>query len=323
MPAGRVAHYGIAKEAVFGTAVAATDYFRFRGGETLKTDPEELTPPNILGVPDEGPTYQGLKTHGGDVSFDLHPNILGFFLLSALGPVTTVNQDVGVRWRHTFARRGTEFSSASWLQPLTFEAHRDLGQAFQYAGSVVNTFRLQVGVDARVAGGTGGIIAKTMARIIATTPTFEATQAWRWNQIAIALPDPTSFTTMRSIELTIDNQQKGVDYIDGTQEIAHIRPGDGSLVIGVAGTMRGNSAEFTEFINGTERYLRVTATGATLGTGTFRLELRCPKFRYLAKDLGVAGPGEIFVGFRGKAKFDSAVADTPLAAILDNSKASY
>ncbi len=53
------------------------------------------------------------------------------------------------------------------------------------------------------------------------------------------------------------------------------------------------------------------------------LTLEFPRFRYLAKDLGVAGPGEIFVGFRGKAKHDAAVANAPMRAILRNSTSAY
>lgn len=400
MPSGRLAFVGLAKETTPGTPVAATNYHRFRGGEAVRTEIEEVTPPNILGVFDEGPTYQGLKTHGGDIPFDAHPNILGFYLLSALGPVTTVGQQdstaiqidvvaaartytrlsgsfitngftagmtvtasgftnggnngnkiiesvtalvitmtvstglvnetgtgderlLGGRWQHTFAPRQTDFADSCSLQPMTFEIGRDLTQSFQYAMAVINRLRLQVGIDEKVMAATGSILSQTMARITATVPTVEATQAFRWNQIAVTLPDPTAFGTMRSLTQTIENNQEGIPYLNGSQEVLHIRSGNNSRRITVEGIMRGSTAEFTEFVNGTERFLKLVLTGAVLGTGNYSLTLEYPRFRYMAKDLGVAGPGEIFVGFRGLAKYDGSVANTPMRAILMNGQASY
>lgn len=323
MPSGRKGFIGIFKETTFGTPGAATDYHRFRGGEAVRTDIEEVTPPNILGVFDEGPTYQGLKTHGGDIPFDAHPNILGFYLLSALGADSVVQDEVGVRWTHTFSPRQTDFADACSLQPLTFEIGRDLTQSFQYAGAVVNRLQLKIGIDEKVLMVTASILAKSMARITATSPTVEVTQAFRWNQIAVTLPDPTAFLTMRSLTVTIENNQEALAYLDTTTEAAQIRSGNNSRRVTVEGIMRGNSAEFTEFINGTERFLKGVFTGPVLGTNFYMLTMEFPRFRYLAKDLGVAGPGEIFVGFRGVAKYDGAVANTPMRAILRNAKASY
>lgn len=323
MPSGRLAHVGLAKEAVFGTAVAATNYHHFRGGENVKTETEEVTPPNIVGVFDEGPTYQGENRHQGDIPFDAHPNILGFYLLSALGTVTTVTDEVGIRFTHTFAPRQTDFSDVCSLQPLTFEIHRDLGQAFQYAGAVIHRLQLVSGVDEKVVAATAGVMAKAMLRITKTVPTPEATQAFRWNQAAVTLPDPTAFNTMRSLTVAIATPQEALNYLDGSRDPTQIKGGNASRRVTVEGTMRGNSAEYTEFINGTERSLKIVWTGSVLGTNFFMLTLEFPRFRYLAKDQGVAGPGEIFIEFRGVAKYDAAVANTPMRAILRNSKASY
>lgn len=323
MPSGRKAHVGLAKETTFGTAVGATNYHRFRGGEALRTAIEEVIPPNILGVPWRGPTYQGERDHTGPIPFDVHPNIFGYYLLSALGVPSTVQDEVGVRWTHTFAPRVVEFADACWLQPLTWEIHRDLGQAFQYAGGVVNQLQLTQGVDEKVLSAVATGISKTMARITATSPTFEATQAFRWNQVAVTLPDPTAFNTMRRVGMMINNEQEGIHYLDQSLDATHIRGGDNSSSVTVEGVMRGNSAEYTEFINGTERFLKLVWTGPVLGTNFFMLTLEFPKFRYSAKELGVAGPGEIFIGFRGEAKYDPATANTPMRAILRNSHAAY
>jgi len=326
MPSGRNAFIGLSKEVTFATPVAASVYHRFRGGEAVRTEIPELTPPNILGTqPDEGPTYQGLKTHGGPIPFDAHPNILGYYLLGALGPVSTVQDEVGIRWTHTFTPRLTQFSADCWPQPFTWEIGRDMTQSFQYSGGIVNTLELSIGVDTeQVLLANAGLLARTMTRITATSPSgIETTQAFRWHQVAVTLPDPTAFATMRSLRMLIDNQMTSYAYLNGTLEVGDMRPGDNQRVITVEGVMRANTSEFTEFINGTQRSLKLVFTGPTLGTSNFMLTLEFPAFRYIAKDLGVPGPGEIMVGFRGKAKYDSAVSNTPMRAILRNSLSAY
>ena len=253
---------------------------------------------------------------------DAHPSILGWFLLGGLGPITTTNPDVGVRWRHTVAPRQTEFSAAAVLQPFTFEVHRDLGLAFQYAGALMNTVELAWGVDEKVLFASCGAIAKAMLRITATAPPFEATRPFLWNECAVTLPDPTAFTTMRSLRVRIENNIGGLWFIDGSREAARIRP-TGHRIVTVTGVMLANSAEFDQFDTRGQRALKMIFTGPVLGTGNIRLELNAPQFQYVTYPVRVEGADEQMVGFTGKAKYDAAVANTPLQAILDNGKSSY
>ena len=321
MPQGRKGHIGAAKEAVFGTPVAATDYHRFRS-ESVITAIEEVTPPNILGVFDEGPTYQGLKTHAGDIEMDAHPNVPGLYLLSGIGDVATTNPDVGVRWVHVFSVRQTQFSDQSIMRPMTLEIHRDIGNAFQYTGFNANTLQWSWGIGAKVLAFRVGGMAKSMARIAPTVPTFESTQAFRWNQCTIRLPDPTAFLTIQDIQINVDNGLSGKAYIDGTQEIARVRT-SGPRVVTFSGTMLATDAEITEFLNGSERDSQIEFIGSALGTGFFKYIFDMPKVRYTAYPVGIAGPDEVMVSFTGKAKFDSATAQTPLQVTLHNSKSSY
>ena len=395
---GRQAHVGISKQTAWGTPVAAAAYLRFRS-ESLTTSIEEITPPNILGVPDEGQTYQGFQGHAGDIVFDAHPDVLGYFLLSGLGPVTSTGQQdstaiqinvvataktytrvsgsfvtdgfqagmtvtasgftnggnngtkviqtvaalvitmtsatglvdetgggderlLGGRFEHVFTKRTSDFSAESYAQPMTFEIHRDLGTAFQFSDAVVNRLTLNFGVGEKVTRVTAGIIAKTVARITATSPTFEATQAFRYNQAAITLPDPTAYDTLRDLEISIDNGLQPIELMNQTTEAARILA-EGSRIVTVGGSMITSSDEWDVFRLGTERALKAVLTGATLGTGTYKLTLEVPKFRYVAYDLGVGGPGLQFVGFRSKGKYDGSTAASPLKLTLQNGWIAY
>jgi len=297
-------------------------YARFRS-ESMTTDIEEVTPPNIQGVFDEGPTYQGLRAHAGDIVMDAHPNVLGLLLLSLVGPVTTTaTADAGAK-QHVFAARQTDFVAECIQQPLTLEIHRDIGNAFRYAGSVVNVGTFRFGIGEKVLGFTGGMIGSVMSRIAATVPAYEATRAFMWNEAVVTLPDPTGFNTMTDLTIGWDNRNEGKAFIDGTREIARIRSA-GSRRITVSGTMLASSAEFDSYDTGGERYLKLVFTGALIGTGVFyKLQFDFPKFRYVSYPVGNTGPDETMVGFTGVAKYDSATVDTPGKVTLINSQVSY
>jgi hypothetical protein len=320
---GRKGHIGVGKETTFGTPVAAARYHRFRS-EGIVTAIEEVTPPNILGVFDEGPTYQGLRTHSGPIEFDAHPVILGDYLLSGAGPVTTTNLEVGVRWQHDFAPRQTEFSADCIPQPLTLEVHRDLpgSNAFRFAGVGVNSMQFQFGVGNKILGASVGAIARSVAMIAPTTPVYEATRAFQWREAVITLPDPTVESDIQDLTINIENGYEGKAYIDGTQDIRRIRSA-GSRVVTCSGVALVKTAENTAFIGGSERYLKIVFTGAALGAGNFRLEFWFPRFRYTAYPIGIGGPDEVMVSFAGKAKYDPAVADTPFKIRLVNGLSAY
>lgn len=319
---GRLAHIGVGKQTAWGTPVAAAAYLRFVS-EALSTTIEEVVSQQIQSVPDQGPIYQGAESHSGEIVFEAHPNVLGWFLLSALGPVTTTQVDVGVRWRHEFTKRVSDFSTESFAQPLTLEIHRDLGQAFQYADAVVNRLALSFGTaQQKVCRVTASVLARNVGRITATSPSFEATQAFRYHQAAITLPDPTAFNTLRELEVTIDNGLRPIELLDGTRLAARLLAEE-ARVVTVAGAMIMSSAEWDELRNASERALKVVFTGPTLGTGTYKMTIEVPRFRYSAYDLGVASHGLQFVRFTGKGRYDSAVAASPVKITLENSQGAY
>lgn len=319
---GGRSHLGAVKEAVFKTPVAASAYMRFLS--LTPAEPIEWVRTGELQYgPDRSPVYPGLKTYTLAARGISRPNFLGWLLLSGLGPVTTTVLEASVRWQHVFAWRRTEFSAACFLQPLTLESHLDQGQAFQYAGSVVNDLTLEFGIGQRIVAVEAGIMAATSARITATTPTFEVIDPFFWRQGNITLPDPTAFTTLRTLRLAVRSNQQGYDYLDGTQEYARILPGDEPRAVEISGEMVVNDAEYLVYRAATQRSLKAVLTGGTLGTGNYMLTLEAKKFRYETYDLGVATQGLRVVGFAGTAEYDPATADTPLKATLINSQSAY
>lgn len=88
---GKLTHFGIAPEVIFGTAVAATSYLKY-SSESLTLGIEDLMEASLNGIRDEGASHEGLNTVAGDSVHEVHPAGIGNLLRSSLGaPATTDN----------------------------------------------------------------------------------------------------------------------------------------------------------------------------------------------------------------------------------------
>lgn len=325
MPSGRLGHIGLAKETTFGMPVAAAKYMRYIS-ESLVSDIEPLVPRNITGYFDEGPTFQGLKTHMGKVTFNAFPDALGLFLVSAIGADAITG--AGSPYTHKFKVRQAEFSSLSTMTPLTLEVHKDLGNAFQFSGCIVNKLKFMIGVGKgrgadMVLTCEADMLMKTEADITATSPTFETPLPFLWNQAAITLGG-TSFTTFQDLSIEIDNGLESYPFLDGTSEIQRILS-KSQRVVTVGGTLIADRTQWADFIAGTQQALVMTFTGAVLGGGNFSLEFNMPLLRYYKFPIPVPGPELIMVTFDARAKFDpndtsdsGATNGTPIIVTLMN-----
>lgn len=323
LPLGRRGHLGVFKQAAWETPGAATDYTRFIS-ESLAPDLEQIQEGNILqGVMYKGRSYPGLRRHNGGVLMDAHPNITGFWFLSGVGPVTTTVLEASVRWQHAFAWRSAEFHADCFAQPLTLELHKDLGQAFRFSDAVVNGWELRWGIGQKIVAVEPTFIAKSMSRITATSPTFPATEPFRWHHALVTLPDPTAFARMIDMRVNVNWNLEGKAYIDGTREIDRIHFTDTDPVVTISGRMLGISTEWDAYDLSTLRFLKVDWTGPVLGAGNYKLMLEAKKMLYTSYKPHITGGGEVEVDFEAIAEYDAATAGTPLAMTLQNSKASY
>lgn len=307
------AHLGLAKEAVFGTPLAATDYVMFVS-ESLSHEIEQLMETSLRGSPDEPPQFAGLETFRGDVVFEGRPQLLGYFLQSCLGNPATSGTGP---YTHVFTPRTDAFSDLCALQPYTLEIHRDLGagNAFQFAGSIVNTLALEFGVGQKILKCTAGIIAKDLANIAKTTPSYADENPFLWHQAAISVGGSGN-QNLESLGLTINNNCEGIPLLNGTKKIAKIKR-TGYRTLDFSATFDVDDlAEYNRFKNQTE-----TAFVITLTSGTDELKLELNKVRYTAFPLNVSGPGRLTVAVTGKAKYDAT--KKLVTVTLKNGKATY
>lgn len=312
MPIGALGHIGIAQEVAFGTPIAATDYFYFNS-ESLAHNIEQLLSEEVRGIRDESPSYTGLQTVAGDISFDVRPDIIGHILRSAFGAPTVSGLGPYV---HVFLPTQSAFLAGCFNPPYTIEVHRDLAEAFQVAGAVVNTLGLEFGVSQKILRATAGIIGKDVALIEATAASFGTLNPFMWDEAAITIGGAAN-SNLEAVGITLSNGLEGIPTLNSTKKIAKIKPTADRFVDCNFTFDVDDMTEYTRFKNQTESAFDITFTS---GTNILKIEL--PKVRYTAFPLGINSKGRLNVSVTGRAKYDAATT-AAIKVTLTNSVATY
>lgn len=303
MPLGSLSHVGMGKETTFGTPVAATDYVRF-ASETINETFEQVKSDIQNAVVDEAPYYTGMQTVAGDVSFDVYPNIVGNFMKSALGaPVSTI-QGAGPAYQHVFTPAQTNFATNCALPPYTLEVNRDLTQAFQYPGSVVNELDFNFGVDKKILNCKASVLAKTRNLIAKTAPSFDVQDAFTWNMATVTLNSVVN-TNVSSVEIGVKNELDARPTLDGTRTINRImRNGKRSFPIKLTVEL-ADLTEYNLFIAQNEVPLQIKLVGALIAsTYNYTFQVDMNKFHFNAFPINVSGSGVITAVLDGWAEYD-------------------
>lgn len=324
MPFGGLTHVGLGKETTWGTAVVATEYLRFLS-EGINEEIEQIISEQLGAIVDEAPSFEGLHTVEGDLDFEAYPNALGHLLRSALGaPVTTQPDGVGnpTVFQHVFTPVQSNFSNICALPPYTLEVHRDLEQAFQYAGAVVNDLTMSFGTDDKIMKGTASIIAKKLALIAKTTPSLETTEPFLWNQATVTISGAAN-SDVQTLEFGVNNSLEGRATLDGTKEVSRIsRTGKRTFPISFTFDLK-DLTEFNRFRSQSEVAAKIELIGVLIsGTYNYKLTIDVPKLRYTAFPINVGGAEAITAQVEGAAKYDSASAFA-MKVTLINTKTAY
>lgn len=324
MPYGSLAHVGLGKEATWGTAAAVNDYIRF-ASEGLNEEIEQVISEALDGVVDEGASFEGMHNISGDLSFDVYPNVVGHMLRAAFGaPVTTQPDAVNnpTVYQHVFTPVQSNFSNVCALPPYTYEVHRDLEQAFQYAGALVNDLTFSFGTDTKIMQGTAAIIAKKLALIAKTTPSFEATNPFLWHQATITIGGAVN-GDVQTLQFGVNNSLEGRSTLNNTKEISRVlRSGKRTFPVSFTLDLK-DLAEFNRFRSQGGVAAKIELVGETIsGTYTNKLTIDIPKLRYTAFPINVGGAEAFTASVEGSAKYDNTSAHA-MKVTLVNTKSAY
>lgn len=323
MPFGQIAHLGIGKETTWGIPVAASDYLQLIS-EGLNKDIEQVISQAKKGIVDEPASFEGLNSIAGDVSAEVHPGSIGHLLRSALGaPVTTQPDGVGnpTVYQHVFTPVQDNFAPECALPPYTLEVHRDLAQAFQYAGAVVNDLNFSFGTDTKIMQGSASVIAKALALIAKTTPSFENTEPFRWHQATITI-NAGQNNDVQTLNFGVNNALEGKPTLNGSKEISRIkRNGVRTFPIGLTFDVT-DLTEFNRYDGQNEVAAKIELVGALIsGTYNYKLTIDIPKFKYTAFPINVGGADQLTVAATGVAKYDSASSHAMKVTLINTTTA--
>lgn len=328
MPIGLTGFLGLGRETTWGTPVAVVRYAPLIS-ETLVPDIEQVGSDNVLGqgISQQLSPATGLKTVAGEVTVQARPAFLGDLLRGMVNlPVSTV-MTVGQSFSHVFKPRNASFADTVWGIPYTSEIFKGVGTlSHQFAGIIHDTLEVRWGARDRLVVASVGVIGKLMPVFIAkTTPSVEATLPFTWNQCAVTLPDPTAFTQFTDLTLRLSWGLRAESLIDQTQVVGIIQP-DQLLRVELSGTMYPfTTAEFTEFLNQTERLSIMTFdSGVNIGASTdkFLLRFKFPKLRYVVNRYSLSGVGLIAAEITAAAFYDTVEASA-ITVTLQNGISAY
>lgn len=303
MSYGFASHMGLGKETVWGTPVAATDYFE-AFSESLATERDRFETKNVVGGYYEADDSAGLERHVGDVILPGHPVSMGYFMEGALGinSITSLAADL---FLNEMTPRQSDFGSFHPLTPYTLEMFRagtTVNSSFQYSGAQVAglTLGLAINQDIRV---TANVIAKSRLFIAKTTPSFPGSpvEAFLFDTVSLGWPDGTANTQIEALTVSIDNQLEGFGAFNNSVSIQKVRR-TGPPMIRINGTLDFQDLDrFNDFVDQTERSITVAATKP----GSFSLVVHVPRLILTSVPVAIPGKERITTDFQGIARYSA------------------
>lgn len=320
MPAyGHLGHVGVSFQESFGTAyTSSVDYIPFIS-ESLTEEIPPLISEGIRARYEEGNTYEGAHTIGGDLVMDIHPVLIGKFLKA------WCNHGSGTlgtsEYTHQFLPGQTDWDSVAAVQPMTIEVYRGVDSSFQYYDMCVNQIALEYAYGALIKG-TVSFAGGKFAWLNKTTPSFESGSVFTWNQCSLSLAG-SAIDRFSNLTVTLMNniEQKGT--LNGSLYTSRAKR-TGFRTIEIGGTLLfENDDEIRNFRQQTIQRLIVTATGQEVASGyNASFEVDIPRMQYTAMPANVAGPGQIEIGITGRAQYDE-TSSYICEFTLVNTKAAY
>jgi hypothetical protein len=296
---GIAGHFGLAKEATWGTAVAATHYAEILSEGVVPTL-ERADLANIVARYSEPDDMATLYRVAGPVSMVAWPNFVGHMLRGACGVTsTTITVSATQFTSHIFTLGSSDFATNVPYPPYTLEVFRDVGSSLQLDGCVVETLDIDVNAGQPVLFNPS-FIGRSFRYIAKTTPTFAGspTQPFAFDTASFSVGGSLNqnFETLR---ISLQNQNEGVATLVGTNTIGKIRR-TGPQLVRISGTLGfEDTTEHLNFINQTEQRMFLNLTRAA----SFSLLLDLPRVVYTTFPIGMGGRGRTLVNFEGIARY--------------------
>lgn len=260
MGAGVLNQISFKRETVWGTPVVPDKSIgvHFTGGIQTQQDIQLLSAVTAR-LPKNYESMVGNRVHEGDYEFDLFPDYVGYFILSAFGSVvSTVKAGETIVFEHTF-------SEAEAKPSLTIE--QVVGENVRrYAGSIVQMIRFS-GAAGAVNVGTASIKAKSQASAVKITPAYTIVRPYNFADTILKIGGSTlnqvenfeiEFTNNIEFLHTLNNNDPQFRFVKGSEVKGKIEMFLDTTTL----------AEYNNYLNKTTREIILEMTGDAIGVGS-------------------------------------------------------
>lgn len=314
---GHLGFAGLAKETTWGTGVAATDYFEIMS-ENLSLGIDRFPVRNAFGGFYEPDDYAGARRVTGDLIMFGHPLSLGHLLKAAMNTLSQSSILSGFLYTNRFSTVKSEFADGVPSQPYTLEVHRDTTSSFRYSGAICTRLGLSLAPnqDLRV---TTGWVAQNASVIARAAPTFPGspTSPFTFDSASLSLGG-SSTARWEAFNFSVMNNLEGILALNNSNVIARMRRRDVQTVR-IGGTLDFiDHAEYDDFVNQTERQLRLNL----FRSQSFNITIDAPRFIYTTFPTGIPGRDRLTIGFDGMARYSQS-SGVAIELALTTTKSNY
>jgi hypothetical protein len=298
MAQGSVGFIGLGLETTWGTAVAATDYFKAMS-ENLTATKDRFEVENIVNTMTEPDDSGGVERVAGQIVATGHPVSIGHFLAGTFGQSSVAIVLSSELWAVSFQAREMDVSTANSLPGYTIEVFRDVTSSQQYDGCVFAGCEFSIAPNQGLQA-TANIIGKGTQNIAATTATFPGSPTGYFSFDTASLSIGGAGTAViEALTISVNNNLEGIPALEATKEISKIKR-SGPVTTNLSGTLSFDDiTEYNRFINQDEFAMTVNMTKAD----SFSILFDIPRMIYTAFPLGIGGRERLTVGFEGKARY--------------------
>lgn len=304
MAYGQDGHVGISFQDSLGTSNVDSFDFLPIISESLTENVDDLMSEGMASRLEEPDDYDGMHSNEGDLVVEVHPMLIGKFLLGWAGQESV--SVVGSSYSHSFVPLEEDWDAERCaVRPATIEVYRDTGSAYLYYDMVLNTLSFEIAQGALLRA-TASFIGGQFSWVAKQTPSYEPGSYFTWDTVSVSLAG-SAIDEVSQLTLTFNNNLAGRAYLDLKRYHSRFLRDD-YRTIEISGTMLlSGDDEARNYRNRTQQRLVITATDpSTIGLEEHNeLEIDIPQMKYTNFPANLSGRGLVEVGFEAKGKYDS------------------
>jgi len=326
MAYGQNSNIAIGFQDTYGTATTDSGtlvgslYFLPHLSDGVKLEIGEIVDEAMRGIFDEGDSYEGPKSAGGDFDTTAQAISLGVMCRAFFGPPVTVTS--GGVYEHTFTPRTSDFSEKCAGDPTMYYRYLETGSAEVFYD--LNASMLELGItNGELLRSKITFVGGSHLQIAALVADYPVGRKFAWDVASVSIAGVGRDEQM-DLTITFDDQLTASHTLNNSKFPSRIKR-SGMRTVAVAGTLKfDNQDEYQQFIAQSERELIVNFKGGTeIQSGYYEeIKITCPAMRYVDIPVQAGGPGEIEVSISAKGKYHTGSA-TSAQVVVVNTQASY